>query len=677
MRYLLALLVIPLAAQEPATKPEGAAPTRAAASQAPAAPESATAQAAAPSEPASPNPAGEQWLTGSVDFGYRWVTDVAGNLPTYRSVVNLGEGPKLFGLDFTLQDPHRRLFDRVDARGYGWGGDPYNTAHVDARKGNLYDFTFDYRNIAYFNALPSFANPFAPGGFDERSFDIQRRTLGADLDLFPGKHIIPYLSFNHNAGNGRGIETWLVDASNEYPVPTLLRDSTNIYRGGVRFEYNRFHVTVEQGGTTFKDDDQASNDQPVRGNRTTPSLGQTLVLNNFRQIYGIRGDSIYERGLATATPYSWLTLSGQFLYSQPRTDVQYYDAAAGNFVSLATLLVYTGEAAMATGTAKQPHVSGNAGFELRPWRRIRIVESWLTDRYHDASIGVFTAALNAKSGVLTQSASLPDLQVVNYNQEQVDVIFEAAPKMTLHGGYRHVWGDATVRNGNLSQTGPFSTGELRRDVAIAGANFRPTSTLRINLDYEGGLSDRVYFRTSLNDYHRARAKAQYQVLPSLALNFNFSLLNTQNPAESVRYDYQVQDESLTLNWTPNSSKRISVLGEYDHFQARSDITYLNLPFLTSAVSSYRDYAHIASSQVDLALPGFHGLTPKVAVGGSLFISSGSRPTRYYQPLARLSLPLEKHVSWNSEWRYYGMGQPFYLYEGFRTHTFTTGLRLTR
>jgi hypothetical protein len=71
------------------------------------------------------------------------------------------------------------------------------------------------------------------------------------------------------------------------------------------------------------------------------------------------------------------------------------------------------------------------------------------------------------------------------------------------------------------------------------------------------------------------------------------------------------------------------------------------------------------------------MTPKVSFGGSMFISSGSRPSSYYQPLARLSIPVMKHISWNSEWRYYGFGEAFYLYEGFRAHIFTTGLRLER
>ena len=63
------------------------------------------------------------------------------------------------------------------------------------------------------------------------------------------------------------------DSNNEFPVPVLLRDSTNNYRGGIRLEYNRWHVTVEQGGTTYKNDDQATFNGVNYGNRTTPLLG--------------------------------------------------------------------------------------------------------------------------------------------------------------------------------------------------------------------------------------------------------------------------------------------------------------------------------------------------------------------------------------------------------------------
>ena len=79
-------------------------------------------------------------------------------------MVNLGQGPRLLGLDFTIVDPKKRLFDRLEVRANNWGGDPYNTVHVNASKQGIYDFNFDYRDIAYFNLLPSFADPLLGTG---------------------------------------------------------------------------------------------------------------------------------------------------------------------------------------------------------------------------------------------------------------------------------------------------------------------------------------------------------------------------------------------------------------------------------------------------------------------------------------------------------------------------------
>jgi hypothetical protein len=667
MRYLLALiLIVPALAQQPEQPAKPAD-------------QAAAAPAQTEQKTESPAPAAtEDWITGSVDFGYRWVSD-AGNFESYRSVVNLGQGPKLTGIDFTILDPNKRFFDRLDARAYGWGGDPYSTAHVDARKLGIYDFSFDYSNIAYFNALPSYSNPLAPAGFDEQSFDTHRRNTSLSLDLRPGKTIVPYLAFDRNSGYGHGIVTWVQDSNDEFAVPTLLRDSTNNYRGGIRIEWcNCLHVTLEVGGTTFKDDDQATFSGANYGDNTTPLLGQTLELTSLQQAYGIRGSSIYTKALATASPFSWLNLYGQFLFSEPRIDVHYTDLATGNFALLSELLFYSGQQNIGTGAANQPHTSGNVGFEMRPFRRLRIIESWMTDRYHDAA-----SPLDAEQILLTPKTLGPDLitaanysQAVNYNQQQTDVLFDLTSRLTLRGGYRYVWGDATVLAGPLSQSGPLAYGQLSRNVGLAGLTFRASQKLSVNLDYEGASSDRIYFRTSLNDYYKLRARARYQLAASLMLQANFQVLNNQNPNAAIQYNFGSRDNSLAVYWTPAGGKRISVMGEYDRSTVSSSIDYLGL-FLSPAVSAYRENAHTASSAIDIALPGYAGLTPKFTAGGSLFISSGTRPSSYYQPLMRLSLPLQKHVSWNTEWKYYGYGEQFYLYEGFRAHVFMTGLRLSR
>ncbi len=659
MRLLLVFLCMaPAFAQQPAE---------------PAKPEEKAAPAKSDDKAASPAPSTESWINGSVDLGYRWVTDVAGSFQQYRSVVNLGEGPKLLGFDLTLQDPKKRLYETLTLRGMGFGGDPYNTAHVDARKMKVYDFRFDYRNIAYFNAIPSYANPIAPAGFNERTFDTRRREASFELDLFPGSRIIPYLAYDRNSGHGRGIETWVLGAANDFPIPYATRDKTDSYRGGLRFEFNRFHLTLEQGGTTFKQDDSTNYTGLNFGDRTTPINGQRTSLTSLNQAYGIRGTSLYSRVLMTARPSNWANFYGQFLFSQPKTTINYSEIATGVLYDFASQVFFPGQFAGAAGNAIQPHVSGNAGVELH-WNRLRIMQSLSTDRFHDSAFGFFNPQIFQNLLTLPATSLLPR-QVVSYKQAQTDLIFDATSKLTVRAGYRYIRGDATVLAGNLSQAGPSVAGELHRNVALAGLTYRPSQKLSVNADYESASSDRVYFRTGLNEYNKARVRAKFQAAASLLLQANFRVLDNQNPAPDIQFDFRSRDNSLAAFWTPNSGKRISVMAEYNRSSVRSDIRYLDLPFLAPATSSYRDVAHTATAAIDLMLPGLKD--GKLTAGGSLFIGRGSRPTRYYQPLARLSLPLHKHIVWNTEWQYYGFGEQFYFFEAFRTHIFMTGLRVTR
>ena len=43
-------------------------------------------------------------------------------------------------------------------------------------------------------------------------------------------------------------------------------------------------------------------------------------------------------------------------------------------------------------------------------------------------------------------------------------------------------------------------------------------------------------------------------------------------------------------------------------------------------------------------------------------------------MVKLALPLRKQLSWFAEWRYYGYGEAFYVYEGFRANLAIVGLR---
>ena len=151
--------------------------------------------------------ASTQWISGTVDAGVRWSSELHGSPAAYRSVVNLGEGLKLFGLDLTMRDSSHRLFDKLTVRADSWGGEPYTTLRVDAEREGVYRFSTNYRNIAYVNALPSFADPTLSRGviLNQQSFDIRRRLVDSELLLFPGKRVIPFFGYTKNWGRGTAL----------------------------------------------------------------------------------------------------------------------------------------------------------------------------------------------------------------------------------------------------------------------------------------------------------------------------------------------------------------------------------------------------------------------------------------------------------------------------------------
>jgi hypothetical protein len=505
---------------------------------------------------------------------------------------------------------------------------------------------------------------------------MRRRLTNISLDILPGNWFIPYLAFERDSGAGTGV-TVFVGNGNEYPVPSTMYDATSLYRGGIRFELRRFHVTLEEGGTSYKNDQTLYDTQKNAGNVLTPVLGQTLSLSNLLASYGIRGASAYSKALFTANPVSWLDLYGQFLFSQPDATVHYQDAANGSLYLQSQVLFYSSQQTLISAAAKLPHTTGSFGAEIRPLQRVRILESWLTDRMHGASSEVSNQVLNTTPA--TQIAALLGSSLVtNYSQQEIQILFDVSKKLTVRGGYRYVWGDASsIIPGGLQTV---SQGQLHRQVGLGGVVFRPFRKLTLSSDAEVASSTGAYFRTSLYNYQKVRAQGRYQVMNSLNVAVDFTLLNNQNPTPGVNFDAKANQETLSLFWAPGAGKHWELQGSYGYSYLRSNNGYLAPQDLTPQTSLYSDNSHTATALFTANLPGVRWAphqAAKITAGGSFVKSSGSRPTSYYQPVAKAMVPLAKNVNWVTEWRYYGYGEAFYLYEGFRTHLVTTGLRFTR
>jgi len=147
-------------------------------------------------------------------------------------------------------------------------------------------------------------------------------------------------------------------------------------------------------------------------------------------------------------------------------------------------------------------------------------------------------------------------------------------------------------------------------------------------------------------------------LPNLSENY----LNNKTPTQFAGYlPFRCRIGQPAVD--AGRSKRVSLIADYTHSEIRSDISYLVLFPYSTDLSLYVDNANTGSLMAEFTLPGKGAAVPKISFGGSFVTTAGSRPSKYYQPLAKLLIPITPHVHLYAEWQWYELNQSFYLYEG--------------
>ena len=615
---------------------------------------------------------------GSAEFGYRSLLTRSDNLESYRTIVNLGEGPKLFDAGWRLVPAKSKLIDEASLLLRNWGGEPYSTLRAEVRKSNRYNFLADYRDYAHYNYLPSFANPLLGTGspLNQNAFDSRLRSTDLRLDLLPSARFSPFFAYSRNSEQGNGV--WLFSRQgNEYAVPSLLDYANNHYLGGLSIRLRKLNATVEQGGAKFRDD-QASGESTLNpGNLTRPFLGRNLRLTNLTEQYRVRGDSTYSRGSVAANPAAWINLGASFTYTNPDVDITYENKSQGTFVIPQTLMDASSGMDRFSGTARMPRPSGTFRGEIRPWRRLRIVEAWSTDRFHDtATAQLLSQYLTGASATASFASAGTDRLTTNDSRQQIDVFFDLTTSLTVRGGHRYQWGDASVRASNLAAA-PTAAGRLSRHAGMAGLNYRVASLLRLNADYERATTERAHFRSSLRDYQKLRMQANFSPKANSPWRaaFGYQWMDNRNPDRSVRWDFESRAATASLEWLPNSGKRYSAVADYTRSSMHSRIDILVPSALTGQRSDFREAGHSGSLLLRWEPGGGQRHQPGLHLGGTLYINNGSRPTRYYMPQARITFPLAKAVSANAEWRWYSLAESLYRFETFGSHQLLVSLTI--
>jgi hypothetical protein len=138
---------------------------------------------------------GFQW-GGSIEAGYR-LTDVDGNKDRYKEVVDLWDGPRLFGLNLWVRDPSRSsLMDYFTLTASGLG-DPYPFARLQVKKDKYYDVTGTYREYRF-----SFNREDTDLLTDNHDFHQIRRMGGLTLTAFPADDVRLNFGWSHAQRDG-------------------------------------------------------------------------------------------------------------------------------------------------------------------------------------------------------------------------------------------------------------------------------------------------------------------------------------------------------------------------------------------------------------------------------------------------------------------------------------------
>ena len=690
MRRLALLLILPVAiacAQETpknATKETDAAQSQTdAQSGASQVQEAQTQTKAEPAKKAATDttaPAKEKQLEGTIDLGARWVSNISGDMNTYRSVVNLEDGFRLVNLDLKYEPPPKEnnVADSFLLQIHNLG-DPYDTIRLDMKRNRIYELQSSYFNIAYFNNLPSYADPtLSTTGaiLDQRAYDTRIRNFSNELVLFPGYWFRPYIAYDRNTSHGTGISVLVQSTQNNYPLVNQVQWGQDTYRGGVRIELQKLHATFEEGATEFKDDQGLYSNGPATGNRVPPYLGQQLYLTDAWEAYYIRGDGKFTKAYATYSPFSWADIYGQFFYSNPHTSSNLNQLAQGNIPGLPPdLSFYSTAFDQLYGNASMPRTSGSVSGEFRFFNHLRLREIFDTDEFHSDGTATLAQLFYAASGKVTplNSAAMTRFETIQ-KSSQTEALVDLGKHLMLRGGLRYEWGSSLMGAGLISVTSPYETGELKRYVGLAGVQYRPTQKATINVDYEQSDGVKTYYRIGLQDYLKLRGRARITLPMHFFLNLNANYLKNRNPDPNSQYHFRSDAETVGLQWLPGGSTHVSLVADYTHANVRSDINYLVLFPYSIDRSLYVDNANTGSLMAEFTLPGHGAVAPKISLGGSFVTTAGSRPSRYYQPLGRLLVPITPRVQLYSEWQWYSLHQPFYEYEGFRAHTILSGVR---
>lgn len=627
----------------------------------------------------TPKPAPEGFKLGDyeghADFeiGYRWTSDIRGSLDVYRSMVNLGDGPRLLNADLSLRAPYGsgRFVDHFDLSLNNWGGDPYNTMRLSLGRTDKFEFTADYRNLNYFNYLPTWSSPLLQQGslLGQHSTDITWRTTNLELRLFPNHKISPYIAYSRNTGVDFGVTpnfTTYEATGNEFVLFNHWLYSADDYRGGVQVALPKFVLTLEQGWRLLKNDTGVNGPVSTTGNTGAPFLGQPIILNSASRGYHDRTTLPVSKAVVKFQPLHNLKITGRYIYTVSTLESNLGEIDIGNLVNQEARLIFNTSSDTFNTRAKEPNHLGSFVIEYLPFSRLTLLDHFETRSMHVSGDAILNTAFfgnrTLAGNVPTSNQTLQDIlnTLITYDriENQAEFEFDVGHGLVAHAGHRYTTADTSIFNPG-DQVPDYAS--FSRQTALAGFYFTRGQWLHLALDYEKNTTNGALTRTSLLNYDRFKFDWRVGSWKHISANGRVAFLRNSNPQPDVDWHDHNKDYSVGLNYSPSDRYYVSL--DYARSTILSDLLII-LPFnFQNARSLFDERTQGLGATVGIGL--YRG--SKIEFGYRGILNVGSFPLNYHQPFAGITIPLPGHLAYKTYWSWYGYNEKNSDLQDFRRH----------
>jgi hypothetical protein len=530
---------------------------------------------------------GDFTLSGSATAGYRF-EDVKGYQPQFREMFALGEGFRLFDLNFygESREGKNPFADNFSLQTTSLGGDPFPTAQFTISKHKIYDLRVDWRqSYFYWNQNDNVVLPIAAVGTglstgltSNHDWATVRKFGSLDLTLHATNNLRFRFNYYRPSDEGTTFTTRSLDflgspgfwgtfaRANPYSLLAPLSDYTNRFTGGLDYTIKTWTFHYSAGYQTFTENISLNN-------VTSPELSINPITSSTIEPLATLSWSQFRR---LSTPISEFSFVGKpmrrlewrgsyifYRYQGPATFDQAFNGIAPNATGVQTPYTVS-QSGRATLTEPNHIISQGLTYRLFHWWSLDL--DYRYSRFTSNSIGNFQSLFNSTTPTTaaTNVVWRDGLSDLTFRMD-----FSPMPSLVIRPGVQFMKSDVeSLTNGVANPSITLRTKTVRPEISFG---YEPSKKFTVRGDFHALNNGSSYTAVTPHTQQAAHFVVRLRPIEKLSVEDEVTIAN--NKLLTTDFQNNIRSNAITVSYA--LGERFSVFAgfSYDSYYAQGNILY--------------------------------------------------------------------------------------------------------